>query len=159
VSASPMPALRHQIPRILAAAAIVVAVISHGWLVNAGREMHGGLLSFDSGGELWSNAELVAAAQANGAQDVSTMFPTAGWLTVALGLLASALLLGAAVTSARWLRRATLVALGAALLAGIAFLFTKPTGPAFGIGPGWSAMLFVVGAAVGAFSVSATRPI
>jgi len=40
---------RTVVPRIAAAAALVVAVFSHAWVVNSARELHGGLLSFDSG--------------------------------------------------------------------------------------------------------------
>jgi hypothetical protein len=140
------------LPGIAACAALVVAVTSHAWLVNSARELHGGLLSFDSGGEAWSNSELVAAALANGSQQGSRWFAPAGQLTFALALLAAATLLASLVASSRWISRAAIALLALSLASASVFLGTKPTGPAFGLAPGWSALVFVVGAAAGALA-------
>src|SRR3569623_1575805 len=93
-----------KIVRAVAAATLVLTAGAHGWLVNSARELHAGLLSFDSGGERWSNADLVAAARDNGSQHVSAVYPVAGHVLFGLAVLAAALLVVAAFTAARWQR-------------------------------------------------------
>ena len=145
------------VPRIAAAAALVVAVFSHAWVVNSARELHGGLLSFDSGGEIWTNAELVTAARANGAQHASTLYPLAGQLTFALGLATAGLLVGSAFATSRWLTRATLAAAVLAAASAGAFVLAMPSGPAFGLSTGWAVLVFALAAATAAVVVRRAR--
>jgi hypothetical protein len=139
------------VPRVVAAAGLVVAAFSHAWLVNSARELRGGLLSFETGGEVWSNAELVAAARANDAQRASALFPYAGQVTLALGLAAAALLVASAFAASRAVTRAALVAHVLAAASSIAFVLAMPSGPAFGLSTGWAVLVFAIAAATGAF--------
>src|SRR3569623_59214 len=101
-----------KIVRAVAAATLVLTAGAHGWLVNSARELHAGLLSFDSGGARWSYADLVAAA--------------------------------------RWLRRGTLGVFVLILVVFGAFMWTQPTGPAFGLQVGWAALVFFIAVWIGA---------
>src|SRR3569623_996431 len=139
-----------KIVRAVAAATLVLTAGAHGWLVNSARELHAGLLSFDSGGERWSNADLVAAARDNGPQHVSAVYSVAGHVLFGLAVRAAALLVVAAFTAARWLRRVTLGVFVLILVVFGAFMWTQPTGPAFGLQVGWSALVFFNAVWIGA---------
>jgi len=145
------------VPRIAAAAALVVAVFSHAWVVNSARELHGGLLSFDSGGEIWTNAALVAAARTDGTQHASTLYPLAGQLTFALGLAAAGLLVASAFATSRWLTRGALAAAVLAAASAGTFVLAMPSGPAFGLSTGWAVLAFALAAATGAVLVQRQR--
>src|SRR3569623_265781 len=136
--------MRSVVPKIVgagAAAALVLTASALGWLGNSARELHGGLWSFDSGGERWSNADLVAAARDNGSQHVSAEYPVAGHVLFGHAVLAAALRVVAAFTAARWLRRGSLGVFVLILVAFGTFMWTQPTGPAFGLQVGWSAQV------------------